>query len=476
MIELFDKLINDIGHPTREEIAEILRVSPELLAEFDAAYKRKCLSDGVSDNLYEVSAQEAASLRNDKGAEVPKELVDRIVWELLEKTDVWAFDGKKATAMKFASLVQPSEVTGEEIAALREDLRPQLTGSLMKADLNGPSYPLLLDFYRRYTDLMESGKAKEAIGYYHRFRQGLDILDLDDVTYAIIGMNPNTIGYWFPRMVEPVLKEGFFRIPATKIIKVPLTLLQLTRLDYFRLSPTTIRIVDEYCQKAFGLDTSKEYFIKTGTYSSKFDFRNAHVSGEKEVRELGEYLLYIHFQALSMAHYDLSDRGQPCIYGVSTTNEWCVREFVKDRHNMPTIYNGLPLRPEYRAFVDFDTKMVIGIHRYWDPDVMEKRFSQGSDADTAKMKHDYVSFRSCAGVLQRLFVENAPLVAKHLAEVLKHQDDMTGQWSVDIMQEGEEFWLIDMAQADISAFYEETVPAELRKKHKENWIPEKVFA
>lgn len=68
---------------------------------------------------------------------------------------------------------------------------------------------------------------------------------------------------------------------------MPLPLLQLTRMEYMSLNPSTLCIVDEFCLKAFGLDPEKEYFIKTGTYSNKFDFRNAHVLGEKEVRELG---------------------------------------------------------------------------------------------------------------------------------------------------------------------------------------------
>ena len=124
------------------------------------------------------------------------------------------------------------------------------------------------------------------------FRQGLDILDLDPITYQIIGMNPNSIGVWLPPLVNAVIKQNFFKVPATTVIKVPLSLLQLTRCDYNLLTPSTIAIVDRFCQKAFHLDEAKEYFIKTGTYSSKFDFRNAHVHGAKEVRELGEYLVH----------------------------------------------------------------------------------------------------------------------------------------------------------------------------------------
>lgn len=123
------------------------------------------------------------------------------------------------------------------------------------------------------------------------------------------------------------------------------------------VKPTTIQIVDAWAHRVFRLDDAKDYFVKTGTYSSKFDFRNCHIHGEKEVQELGEYLLYIHFQALQMA----DPLSKPRIYGVSTTNEWVVREFIPDLENNPCIYHGLPLHTEYRVFADCDTKDVIGI-------------------------------------------------------------------------------------------------------------------
>mgnify|MGYP000902759915 CR=1 FL=1 len=95
--------------------------------------------------------------------------------------------------------------------------------------------------------------------------------------------------------------------------------------------------------KAFDLDVNKKYFVKTGTYSSKFDFRNALVQGEQEVRELGEYLLFIHFQALQMA----SPLTQPIIYGVSTTNEWVVREFIEDVENNPNMEDIMKMKIKY---------------------------------------------------------------------------------------------------------------------------------
>lgn len=136
----------------------------------------------------------------------------------------------------------------------------------MKTDINAPGYLVLFDILRTY---QRTGN-KEV---YHLFRQGLDILDLDPIIYETIGMNRNSIGYWFPTLKKASEKQNFFQIPATKIVKVPLTLLQLTRCDYMGLTPTTIDIVNRWAYEAFELDENKTYFIKTGTYSSKFDFR-----------------------------------------------------------------------------------------------------------------------------------------------------------------------------------------------------------
>lgn len=47
-----------------------------------------------------------------------------------------------------------------------------------------------------------------------------------------------------------------------------------------------------------------------------------------------------------------------------------------------------------------------------------------------------------------------------------------GQWSLDIMRDGDEYWLIDMAPAERSTFYGQAVPASKRRPMVENWIPE----
>lgn len=453
----------------KDEVAAMLQISPEVLEAFETAYKKQILETSeISDDLFQINAKQASEIGDQNQESMNTKAVmmaDRIIDELLAQVDAYTYNGKEAEYKHEFTIPEHAQmVTNQDVLSLPESIRPQLAGHLMKKDISGDSYPMILAMYK--DSVNEHFSSTRRLQAYHMFRHGLDILDLDPITYEIIGMNPDSMGYWLPKLVYAVQQQDFFKIPKTTVIKVPLTLLQLTRNDYFTLTSTTKYIVNQFCMKAFHLNENEEYFIKTGTYSSKFDFRNAHVHGAKEVRELGEYLLYIHFQALQMA----SPLCKPVIYGVSTTNEWVVREFIKDTENNPCIYKGLPLHTEYRLFVDFDTDEVIGISPYWEPKMMKQRFAYENDADSPHQIHDYIIYQMHEAVLMDRYEKNKTKVKEALEKLLPDVD-LSGQWSVDIMQNGDDFYIIDMAQAANSAL-KECVPPELLKPVQENWLPQ----
>ena len=465
LFELFKK--KDIA---AEDIADALKADKGLVSAFEDAYKRVDFS--------KINAKQAAEIRREIRRQTTKigadeelrGVVNRAVDELIAQTAVFSYEPDEKRCViydKKRVLPESGILTVEDINKIPVEKRPQLTGYLLKRDMPDSGITALASWEAYKKEKNPKLKAN----LYGHFRQGLDILDVDSLLYAMINKNPNSMGNWLPYIVEPVNQEGFFKIPATKIIKLPITLLQLTRQEYGTLTPATFEIVNEYCYKAFDLDDTKDYFVKTGTYSSKFDFRNARVKGANEVSELGEYLLYNHWSALQMAHYDLSEAKRPIVFGVSTTVEWVVREFIPDVEDNLTIYHGLPLRTEYRAFVDFDTKEVLGIHSYWDDTIMEKHFKQrmrdNSDIDA---KHDYITYLANKDRLYNRYEANKDRVCEHLSSVLLLAD-FKGQWSVDIMQNGEDFYIIDMALAENSAFYNEEVPLEKRRVAEENWVP-----
>lgn len=441
----------------KNKIAKMLKTNPELLEKLEEQYKQSILTNDIeSDNLFDINAKQASeqlrtkTISDDIDTEYINYICVKITNELLSDTKT-----KKLTTKN----KDQKRITNENLNVIPKEFRPQLTGDLAAVDVNAPSSMMLLDMLYRSLNTKNAKKSKM---YYDHFRQGLDILDLDPITYEILGMNRNSIEHWFASLKAATANQGFFKIPETKIAKVPLPILQLTRLDYSELTPSTLKIVDDWAMKTFDLDINKSYFIKTGTYSSKFDFRNQKVTGEKEVQELGEYLLYIHYQANQMA----APLSSPCIYGVSTTNHWVVREFIEDKENNPTIYKGLPLHTEYRVFADMDTKETLGITPYWEPEIMKKRFSENrSIHDT----HDYITFQAHEEVLMKRYNDNKEKVLTNLQEVI-NQMDLKDQWSIDIMQNGDDFYIIDMALADNSAF-NHIIASEKRKKAVENWIP-----
>lgn len=451
-------------------IAEMLKANPEKLAEFETAYKAAALTDETpSDNLFEINSRQASAMARTKA--IPEnidetyvnDILHRATDELTSETQVIAVTNGMAKREDLPVLPAAKEpITNAELNCIPQSIRPQVTGNLMKIDTPNMSCKTLLPLYEKAVCTKDPKIAKQA---YQQFRQGLDILDLDPITYQMLSKNQNSMGYWLPKITQAVAQHEFFKIPETRIAKVPMPILQLARIDYESLTPATLKIVDDWAMKAFQLDTSKTYFIKTGTFSSKFDFRNAKVKGEKEVRELGEYLLFIQHQACLMA----GPLSQPTIYGVSTTNEWVVREYIEDAENNPCIYKGLPLHTEYRVFVDFDTKEILGINPYWDPDIMKKRFSQGDDANSPHQRHDYIIYKMHEQTLMDRYNKNKDLVLRHIEELLP-DTNLSGQWSIDIMQNKDDFWLIDMATADTSALTK-CIPQGKLKVTPENWIP-----
>ena len=432
------------------------------LDAFDKSYRETAMAETkFSSNSFDHNSRDASEAVRTKNEELVfdekklAEVIDRAVNELVAQTPPALVCIESCTSSQkllCGDIKEEDFLTHDDIKGIPKEVRPQLAGSLVSYDLApDASRELILQALEAAFD--ETKPASEREMNYARFQQGLDILDLDPFMYEILGRNRNSMSYWLPAISFACACDGFFKIPKTRIAKVPLPILQLTRKEYGQLTPTTLKIVDDWAMKAFDLDVTKSYFIKTGCYSSKFDFRNCKVTGEKEVRELGEYLLYIQQQANYMA--GPLTMPHPII-GVSTTNEWVVREYIEDVENNPTIYKGLPLHTEYRVFVDCDTDEILGYTPYWLPEGMKKHF--GRDAEkNPHMYHDYVTFSTHEGIMTKRYSENIDRVLAHVKAMLPNIA-LSGQWSIDIMQNGEDFWVIDMAIASRSAL-NECVPA-----------------
>lgn len=437
-IEINKKDKNEL---TVEKAVKIFKDSKEKFEEFEEFYKKNVLAE-IPENYFEVNSRQATDKVATAG-EIDYELVKRIVDELADGTRLIEIKNRKVIEKTLTCENNP--ITDiNELIELDKGKQVQFTKNFSKFDISPVESLKTLMFFAKHN--------------YGMFRGGLETLDLSPTLYKILDNNMNQIGYWLPKVAE----ISPFKIPDTKIVKVPLSLLQLGRVfEYSELTPTTFKIINEYCKKVFELDLNGTYFIKNGVFSSKFDFRNAKVTTPQEVAELGQYLFYIHQQACQMA----SLLNNKSIYGCGTTNEWIVREYIESPVK-ETIYTGLPLNTEYRIFVDFDTKAILSDNQYWNKEVMNKRFEENRNNHDI---HDVITYNMASERLEKTYNENIDKVKEMVQELLNNNIEMTGQWSVDIMQVENDFYLIDMALAE-NSFYYDSVPKKLRKPSAERWL------
>ena len=431
----------DKNEMTVEKAVKIFKNNKEKFEEFEEFYKKNVLTE-IPKNYFEINSRQATDKVSTAG-EIDYELVKRIVNELANGTNVIEIKDNKAIEKTLEFEHNP--ITDiNELIKLDGEKQVQFTKNFSKFDMSPEESLKALVFFAKHN--------------YGMFRGGLETLDLSPTLYKILDNNINQMGYWLPKVAE----ISPFKIPDTKIMKVPLSLLQLGRVfEYNELTPTTFKIINEYCKKVFELDLNGTYFIKNGVFSSKFDFRNAKVTTPQEVAELGQYLFYIHQQACQMA----SLLNNKSIYGCGTTNEWIVREYIESPVK-ETIYMGLPLNTEYRIFVDFDKKTILSDNQYWNKEVMNKRFEENRNSHDI---HDVITYNMASERLEKTYNENIGKVKEMMQELLNNNIEMTGQWSVDIMQVKNDFYLIDMALAE-NSFYYDSVPKELRKPTTERWL------
>lgn len=205
------KTKDDIG--TKDMVAGLLSTSPEALRAFEEKYAETIIDKGISDNFFKVTAKEAsADTRTNKLPETYDEaylaeIIERIKDELVsETTGFCVINGKVTGLICKKKDIRP--VTKEELQKIPIPLRPMLTGSMYMRDLSGNSYEAVLEMYAR---ALKAKNKKDRDGFYGRFRQGLEILDLDPVLYEILGRNRNSIGYWLPPITQAAKKRGVFQ-------------------------------------------------------------------------------------------------------------------------------------------------------------------------------------------------------------------------------------------------------------------------
>lgn len=278
-------------------------------------------------------------------------------------------------------------------------------------------------------DFLETMPGKEGL-----LSRTLSVSDLTPRTYQRFADNPNSMFNWLKQVKEAVTTSSSeLKIPATKMLRLPIELAQFIRIEYQDTSQEDKDLFNTFIFEQFKLEDDKTYFIKTGNFSSKFQFANAKCS---EPREMGEYFQVINNFAMEV--------------GAGQTIDLVVREYIEDVEDNPTIYNGMPLRTEFRAFVDCDTNELIGIVPYWHPIVMKRALKNGL---AASIQQDYRTYLKHEDKLTREYNDNLARVRKEISTMLPKLN-LKGQYSIDVMKNGDDLYVIDLALMSESALTE----------------------
>ena len=249
--------------------------------------------------------------------------------------------------------------------------------------------------------------------------------------------NPNNFSYWYPKVKDcgiKMVKAWIFKysFEEWKILE---------SMEEEDNREKALLILKEKLESNKEIKKSRLYNIKNGAFSNKFNANDCFSNYYDIPRK------FLNIQYAGMC------------YNADGTSEMIIREVIDyDPSVVPTIYNGLPLRPEYRVFVDFDNDNTLYIVNYWDYDYCYSHLNK-----TDKIIFDYMR-----SYLESEFENNKDKVIELIENNLipynkKNKDRLTGIWSVDIMKADEDYYLIDMAIGCQSAYYDYNKIKELIK-------------
>ena len=243
--------------------------------------------------------------------------------------------------------------------------------------------------------------------------------------YETIKKNPDMFSKWFPKV-----KDCGIKVPKTAIIPVPEDVFYAFFHDNGKKDTKTIAKWVKESVMPVAKDFPWEIFIKNGVFSDKFTFSRCHT--KNEFYSIVSSVMDINYSSLC-----LETDGE---------TELVIREYIgMDDEFSYKIYDGMPLRPEFRVFYDFDGRKILYVVNYWDYDYCHEAIER-DETDGLVYNHAY-------GQINRFFMNHKDDVVNFVDGHMKNVD-MNGIWSVDIMWAKGEYWLIDMARGFRSAYYD----------------------
>lgn len=242
----------------------------------------------------------------------------------------------------------------------------------------------------------------------------------------------NALPYWFSRTEKQAENAGL-KVPKTVWVDIPV---EIQRAFYMEDQDDMSKIQDFVENAAMPAARAANIgllFLKNGVYSHKFSASHACLPTMDNIPN-----------AVMTVMYEAMLR---CGFQYDGTDYLVIRERIdSDPRKTPCIYNGLPFRPEYRVFYDCDQKRRINTVEYWDRDyVYDKLYALT----------DRLIFDAWYDKIHAEYLANRDKVNHMVDEMMSQVSGLAGKWSVDILQdESGNFWFIDMAVAEMSAYWD----------------------
>ena len=275
-----------------------------------------------------------------------------------------------------------------------------------------------------------------------------------DLNYFSRDSELNNFSYWFPK-----IEHCGIRVPKSVVIPVPEDMWKGETFFMENIPEDEARIerfVRENVLPALDRNgfSSPMLFIKNGAFSNKFD------AGKccfclKDAYDLVRSISLIQYYSLC------NETGGE--------SEIVVRERISSiTEIVPEIYSGLPLRPEFRVFYDFDRKEPIFTVDYWEYDYVYPHIFEATDK---------IVFERMKKHLAKSFRLKKDWVTDIVSDAMKNVTGLEGPWSIDCMLDcypvevqqdiiedlhpdyfgggmETELYLIDMAVAERSAYWD----------------------
>lgn len=266
------------------------------------------------------------------------------------------------------------------------------------------------------------------------------------------------MSYWLPKILREDSEnpyrfyperqlDAFVSVPETRIIPIPNEIFKVSLFPDIDNDKIYSFFKDEIYPIYSEMRQKYRVFMKNGNFSNKFYFKDA--CPDETIFGLIANWLHLTYMAAMV------DAGG--------WNELVFREMITEKSygSVPTIYHGMPLRAEFRVFYDFDEHKVLYSAEYWDWKYCHKFIDH--------YPTDRMVYNSYYNFINDDFLMNNDLVKEAVSNSLKKVTDLSGVWSVDLMLEKyhdedgkreSRFWLIDMAPAQTSAYWDPSLIEE----------------